>query len=121
MTDSATDTPDPSKSKAKLGTLRALWPFVRQHAGLFAAWLCALALASAFIGLHWLGVPANLISMGAIDFGILVDGAVVLVENVEFDKNRDKDHYERNELPVRPFAFDAGLFHKSGLVFESST
>ncbi|CAN4279750.1 ABC transporter transmembrane domain-containing protein [Pseudoxanthomonas sp. LjRoot125] len=47
MTDSATDTPDPSKPKAKLGTLRALWPFVRQHAGLFAAWLCALALASA--------------------------------------------------------------------------
>ena len=47
MTDSATDTPDHSKSKAKLGTLRALWPFVRQHAGLFAAWLCALALASA--------------------------------------------------------------------------
>ena len=47
MIDSATDTPDPSKSKAKLGTLRALWPFVRQHAGLFAAWLCALALASA--------------------------------------------------------------------------
>ena len=47
MTDSATDTPDSSKSKAKLGTLRALWPFVRQHAGLFAAWLCALALASA--------------------------------------------------------------------------
>ena len=47
MTDSATDTPDPSKSKAKLGTLRALWPFVRRHSGLFAAWLCALALASA--------------------------------------------------------------------------
>ena len=47
MTDSATDTPDPSKPKAKLGTLRALWPFVRQHAGLFAAWLCALGLASA--------------------------------------------------------------------------
>ena len=44
MTDSATDTPDSSKSKAKLGSLRALWPFVRQHAGLFAAWLCALAL-----------------------------------------------------------------------------
>jgi len=47
MTDSAADTPDPSKPKAKLGTLRALWPFVRQHAGLFAAWLCALGLASA--------------------------------------------------------------------------
>ncbi len=47
MTDSATDTSAPSKSKAKLGTLRALWPFVHQHGGLFAAWLCALGLASA--------------------------------------------------------------------------
>ena len=44
------DTPDgtsSSKAKAKLGTLRALWPFVRQHGGLFTAWLLALALASA--------------------------------------------------------------------------
>ena len=44
--------------------------------------LLPLALLSAFLGLHALGLPANLISMGAIDFGILVDGAVVLVENV---------------------------------------
>ncbi|MCR6627108.1 MAG: ABC transporter transmembrane domain-containing protein [Pseudoxanthomonas sp.] len=35
------------KPKPKLGTLRALWPFVRQHGGLFTAWLLALALASA--------------------------------------------------------------------------
>ncbi|WFC43360.1 ABC transporter transmembrane domain-containing protein [Pseudoxanthomonas sp. SE1] len=44
------ETPDgtpSSKAKAKLGTLRALWPFVRQHGGLFTAWLLALALASA--------------------------------------------------------------------------
>ena len=43
------ETPDDTaaKSKAKLGTLRALWPFVRQHGGLFTAWLLALALASA--------------------------------------------------------------------------
>src|SRR5690606_4238443 len=41
-----------------------------------------LSLLVAFTGLHALGMPANLISMGAIDFGILVDGAVVLVENV---------------------------------------
>ena len=45
MTDTAPASPSPAK--ARLGTLRALWPFVRQHAGLFAAWLCALALASA--------------------------------------------------------------------------
>ena len=33
--------------RAKLGTLRALWPFVRKHTGLFAAWMAALAVASA--------------------------------------------------------------------------
>ena len=33
--------------KPRLGSLRALWPFVRKHAGLFVAWLIALVLASA--------------------------------------------------------------------------
>jgi ATP-binding cassette subfamily B protein len=42
-----TDSSLPPTPKAKLGTLRALWPFVRQHAGLFSAWLLALAVASA--------------------------------------------------------------------------
>ena len=40
-----------------------------------------LALLTAFVGLHYAGVPANLLSMGAIDFGILLEGAVILVEN----------------------------------------
>ena len=34
-------------ARARLGTLRTLWPFVRRHTGLFLAWLGALALASA--------------------------------------------------------------------------
>lgn len=49
MNDDATTThtaADPTP-KAKLGTLRALWPFVRRHGGLFTSWLLALALASA--------------------------------------------------------------------------
>ena len=33
-------------SKAPIGSLRALWPFVRRHSGLFAAWLAALAFSS---------------------------------------------------------------------------
>ena len=37
----------PAKAKPKLGSLRALWPFVRKHTGLFVAWLIALAVASA--------------------------------------------------------------------------
>ncbi|GBG14088.1 cobalt-zinc-cadmium resistance protein CzcA [Novimethylophilus kurashikiensis] len=39
-----------------------------------------LALLFAFVFMHLKGVSANLISLGAVDFGIIVDGAVVLVE-----------------------------------------
>jgi len=39
-----------------------------------------LALLFAFICLHMAGMSANLLSMGAIDFGIIIDGAVVMVE-----------------------------------------
>jgi cobalt-zinc-cadmium resistance protein CzcA len=41
-----------------------------------------LSLLGAFLLLDLRGVPANLISMGAIDFGIIVDSAVVVVENL---------------------------------------
>ncbi|MBS2006467.1 MAG: efflux RND transporter permease subunit [Cyanobacteria bacterium SZAS TMP-1] len=41
-----------------------------------------LSMLIAFIALLLLGVPANLLSLGAIDFGILVDSAVVMTENI---------------------------------------
>ena len=41
-----------------------------------------LALLFAFICLHLNGMGANLLSMGAIDFGIIIDGAVVMVEAI---------------------------------------
>jgi len=41
-----------------------------------------LALLATFMGLKILGVPANLLSLGAMDFGIIVDGAVIVVENI---------------------------------------
>lgn len=41
-----------------------------------------LSLLFAFIMLRIQGLPANLISMGAIDFGIIIDGAVVMVEGL---------------------------------------
>lgn len=41
-----------------------------------------LALLFAFICLKLKGMPANLLSMGAIDFGIIIDGAVVMVEGI---------------------------------------
>lgn len=41
-----------------------------------------LALLFAFICLRLMGMSANLLSMGAIDFGIIIDGAVVMVEGL---------------------------------------
>ena len=52
------------------------------RSGLIVAVTIPLALLFAFICLDIRHIPANLLSIGAIDFGILVDGAVVMVENI---------------------------------------
>jgi len=52
------------------------------RSGLIVAVTIPLALLIAFICLDLKNIPANLLSIGAIDFGILVDGAVVMVENI---------------------------------------
>jgi cobalt-zinc-cadmium resistance protein CzcA len=52
------------------------------RAGLIVASAIPLALFFAFICLDLRDVSANLLSLGAVDFGILVDGAVVMVENI---------------------------------------
>jgi cobalt-zinc-cadmium resistance protein CzcA len=52
------------------------------RAGLIVATAIPLALLFAFVCLDLRGVSANLLSIGAVDFGILVDGAVVMVENI---------------------------------------
>jgi cobalt-zinc-cadmium resistance protein CzcA len=52
------------------------------RAGLIVATTIPLALLFAFICLDMQHASANLLSIGAVDFGILVDGAVVMVENI---------------------------------------
>ncbi len=52
------------------------------RSGLIVAITIPLSLLIAFMCLDLRHIPANLLSIGAIDFGILVDGAVVMVENV---------------------------------------
>ena len=56
-----------------LGNIRA--------AGIVAV-VIPLSLLATFIGLRIRGIPANLLSLGAMDFGIIVDGAVIVLENV---------------------------------------
>jgi len=52
------------------------------RSGLIVATTIPLALLFAFVCLDIRHIPANLLSIGAIDFGIIVDGAVVMVENI---------------------------------------
>jgi len=50
-------------------------------AGIVAC-IIPLALLGTFLGLSLVGIPANLLSLGAMDFGIIVDGAVIVIENI---------------------------------------
>src|SRR5436309_7894111 len=60
-----------------------LYVFLRSgRAAAIVAAVIPLALLATFIGLRIRGIPANLLSLGAMDFGIIVDGAVIVVENV---------------------------------------
>ena len=74
------------------------------RAALIVATIIPLALLSTFLGLHFIGLPANLLSLGAMDFGILVDGAVIVVENIFrrlTQAPRETSVTERRDLIVR--------------------
>jgi cobalt-zinc-cadmium resistance protein CzcA len=51
------------------------------RAGLIVSSAIPLAMLVAIIGMRYFGVSANLMSLGAIDFGLIVDAAVIIVEN----------------------------------------
>lgn len=50
-----------------------------------------LSLLFAFILMHFTNIPANLLSLGAIDFGIIVDGAIVMLETILKKREDDPD------------------------------
>ncbi len=52
------------------------------RAGLIVATVIPISMMMAFVGMRVLGISGNLMSLGALDFGLIVDGAVVLIENV---------------------------------------
>ena len=51
------------------------------RAALIVAAVIPLSMLVAFLGMRWFGITANLMSLGAIDFGMIVDGAVIMIEN----------------------------------------
>ncbi|MDB5977909.1 MAG: czcA [Nevskia sp.] len=82
--------------------LLVLWVFLGNlRVALTVAAIIPLGLCVSFSGMHWLDVPANLISLGAIDFGLIVNAAVIVIENI-------MQHLERGG-------------REAGLVFRSAT
>lgn len=58
-----------------------------------------VSLLFAFIMMHFTDIPANLLSLGAIDFGIIVDGAIVMMESI-LKKREDNPDEELKEKSI---------------------
>jgi cobalt-zinc-cadmium resistance protein CzcA len=72
------------------------------RASLIVASIIPLSMLTAFIGMRVFGVTANLMSLGAIDFGLIVDGAVVMIESflarMAMERARNRDEIRRTVL-----------------------
>ncbi len=83
-----------------------LWNF---RAGLIAASVIPLSMLFAFILMQHFGVVGNLMSLGAIDFGLLVDPAIIVVESVVLylalslnnADGEDLDYLQRQDLVIK--------------------
>ncbi len=80
------------------------------RAGLIVSSVIPLSMLAAFIGMRWFGVSGNLMSLGAIDFGLIVDGSVIVVENAV------RMVAERSHQLGRPVTTD----ERNGLVLRAS-
>ena len=78
------------------------------RAALIVACTIPLSLLFAFLGMGIFGISANLMSLGAIDFGTIVDGSVVMVENCMHrlengdDSDNEQDNKQDNEQNNEP-------------------
>ncbi len=69
------------------------------RAALIVGSIIPLAMTFSFLGMHSLAVTANILSLGAIDFGMIVDGSIVMVENILRNlKNKDLHHLNKQEI-----------------------
>lgn len=67
------------------------------RASLAVVFIIPLSLLATFMGLKIMGVPANLLSLGAMDFGIIVDGAVIVIENIMHRLQSERENMSESE------------------------
>ena len=91
------------------------------RAGLIVATTIPLALLFAFVCLDVQGASANLLSIGAIDFGILVDGAVVMVENIyrQLADRQGTTYRVRDVIQAAAAEVDRPLFYAVAVIVVS--
>ena len=83
--------------------------------GLLVASIIPLAMLATFIGMRAMGVAGNLMSLGALDFGLIVDGAVVVVENCVRVVSRQREASAQQSVRravfevARPVTFAVGI------------
>jgi cobalt-zinc-cadmium resistance protein CzcA len=79
------------------------------RAALLTAVTIPLSLLFAFICMHFSGIPANLLSLGALDFGIIVDATLVMVEHVLHTMHERQHHGQLGGDSVLAAVRDAAL------------
>ena len=73
------------------------------RAALLTAVTIPLSLLFAFVCMHFTGIPANLLSLGALDFGIIVDGTLIMVEHIVHmldHRAKNADEQDPSESPA---------------------
>jgi cobalt-zinc-cadmium resistance protein CzcA len=78
------------------------------RAAAIVAVVIPLALLATFIGLRLRGIPANLLSLGAMDFGIIVDGAVIVLENIFRHLHQQREQHRDARAIVLDAATEVG-------------
>jgi len=68
------------------------------RAALIVASVIPFSMLFGFMGMAFFGISANLMSLGAIDFGMIVDGAVVMMENIIRRLHLDGHKHDRRQL-----------------------
>ena len=83
LVDEVIDTVRKNLSEGAIFVIIILFIFLGDiRAGLVAACAIPLSMLFAFFGMYWAGVAGTLLSLGAIDFGIVVDSSVVVIESI---------------------------------------
>ena len=88
------------------------------RAGLIVASVIPLSMLFAIIMMNMFGVGGNLMSLGAIDFGLIVDGAVIVVEAIMHQLTHSKHFKETNQLSSQQM--DGEVHHASSRIMNAA-